>query len=849
MVDSLKKYREKRNFSVTPEPSGGGDSNDEGLVFVIQKHWASRLHYDFRLELNGTMKSWAVPKGPSFDPSVKRMAVQVEDHPIAYNQFEGTIPKGQYGAGKVIIWDEGHWSPIGDPRRGYQSGHLKFELLGKKMRGRWALVRFKNKASERQPPWLLIKEKDEYARSESEFSVVDEMPDSVVPLRDQKPAAASSGKRNSKSDVSSASDETALPGRAAKLPTQMKPQLATLVDAVPRGAQDWLYEMKFDGYRILARIEGAEVKLFTRNGHDWSAKMPHLVREFSELQRDTGFGNAWVDGEIVVLSSEGIPSFQSLQNAFDTERTKDIVFYAFDLPYIAGRDISSEPLTLRRQLLHQLVSKSKKGSPLRFSEAFEKPVSDLVASACKLGLEGVIGKRPSAPYVSRRSDDWIKVKCGRRQEFVIVGYTLPKGGRAGFGALLLAVHGRDGGLRYAGKVGTGFDDHLLRELHQKLERIEQSSPAITEGRPPGGRDIRWVQPKLVCEVSFAQWTHGGHVRHATFKGLRTDKPADEIVREKPVPAEKVANKPDGRRTRRAQSDAPSAKALKLSHPERVIDPSSGLTKLDLARYYALVAPLMMEHLQRRPVSFMRMPAGIQGEQFFQKHSDADITGVTMLPERLQPGHPPLMEIAKAEGILAAAQLNVVEFHTWNAIKTAITKPDRMVLDLDPGEGMSWKGVQQGAELVRVLMHELGLQSWLKTSGGKGLHIVVPIRRQYDWDTVKDFSAAIVRHLARTIPQLFVAKSGPRNRVGKIFADYLRNGFGSTTVAAWSARGRPGLPISVPVTWDELSSLKSSAQWTIATVHERLDVGNDPWADYAPQGIAQAMKALGFDPSR
>ncbi|CAM3980226.1 DNA ligase (ATP) [Bordetella tumbae] len=848
MVDSLKKYREKRNFSVTPEPSGGGDTNEGELVFVIQKHWASRLHYDFRLELNGTMKSWAVPKGPSFDPSVKRMAVQVEDHPIAYNQFEGTIPKGQYGAGKVIIWDEGRWSPVGDPRRGYQSGHLKFSLAGQKMRGGWALVRFKGKSSERQPPWLLIKEKDEYAQPESEFSVVDEMPDSVVPLRDKKPATTSSAKSKSRKNGSTSSTES-LPGRSAKIPAQMKPQLATLVDAMPRGAQDWLYEMKFDGYRILARIEGAEVKLFTRNGHDWSAKMPHLVRELSALQRDTGFGNAWLDGEIVVLSSEGIPSFQSLQNAFDTERTKDIVFYAFDLPYIAGRDISSEPLTLRRQLLQQLIEKSKKDSHLRFSEAFDKPISDLVASACKLGLEGVIGKRPSAPYVSRRSDNWIKVKCGRRQEFVIVGFTLPKGERTGFGALLLAVHGRDGGLRYAGKVGTGFDDYLLNDLHRKLVRIEQPVSAISEGRPPAGRDIRWVQPNLVCEVSFAQWTNGGHVRHATFKGLRTDKPAEEIVREKPVPAAKVAGKANATRRRRTESQVPTAKALKLSHPERVIDPSSGLTKLDLARYYALVAPLMMEHLHRRPVSFMRMPAGIQGEHFFQKHSDSAIAGVTMLPERLQPGHPPLMEIAKAEGILAAAQLNVVEFHTWNAIKTTIAKPDRMILDLDPGEGMQWQGVQQGAELVRVLLHELGLQSWLKTSGGKGLHVVVPIRRQYGWDTVKDFSAEIVRHLARTIPQLFVAKSGPRNRVGKIFADYLRNGFGSTTVAAWSARGRPGLPVSVPVAWDELSALKSSAQWTIATVHQRLDVGNDPWADYAPQGIAQAMKALGFDPSR
>jgi len=794
------------------------------------------------------MKSWAVPKGPSFDPSIKRMAVQVEDHPMAYNQFEGTIPKGQYGAGKVIIWDEGHWNPIGDPQQGFETGHLKFSLDGQKLHGRWALVRFKGKGSERQSPWLLIKEKDEYAQADAAFNVVEAMPESVVPLRDKPAAASSPVKRQAKKTSAphsrlAAATET-LPGRAAACPLQMKPQLAMLVDDVPRDARHWLYEMKFDGYRILARLDRETVKLLTRNGHDWSARMPHLVQELRTLQRDTGLADAWLDGEIVVLSNEGIANFQALQNAFDTERTKDIVFYAFDLPYVSGRDIRNEPLTLRRGLLRQLMDRSA-GSHLRFSEAFDKPVSALKASACKLGLEGLIGKRPSAPYVSRRSDDWIKLKCGQRQEFVIVGFTLPKGQRAGFGALLLAIHGRDGNLRYAGKVGTGFDDRLLHQLRRKLEPLEQQKSAITEGRTPAGQDIRWVRPTLVCEVSFAQWTDGGHVRHATFKGLRTDKPAKEIVRETPVDAGQATNPPRPQKpgVRKRQSNP-----LHLSNPGRVIDPSSGLTKLDLARYYAQVAPLLMEHLRGRPVSFMRMPAGIQGEHFFQKHADAAIPGIEMLAERLHPGHPPLMEIAQEKGILAAAQLNVVEFHTWNAIKTSIGKPDRIVFDLDPGEGLAWGRMQEGAELVHVLLREIGLQGWLKTSGGKGLHIVVPIRKHYDWDTVKDFAAAIVRHLAAALPQIFVAKSGPRNRVGKIFVDYLRNGFGNTTVAAWSARARPGLPVSVPVGWDELSRLTSSAQWTIATVHARMEI-NDPWADYAAQGIARAMKSLGFHPSR
>lgn len=839
MADSLKKYREKRNFAVTPEPAEGGESGGADLVFVIQKHWASRLHYDFRLELDGAMKSWAVPKGPSFDPSVKRMAVQVEDHPIAYNQFEGTIPEGQYGAGKVIIWDEGRWTPIGDPRKGYKTGHLKFTLDGVKLRGRWALIRMKGKESDRQPPWLLIKENDEYARPDRDFSVVDEMPDSVVPLRTKKKAAARS--KPQARAVNATESTAALPGKAAPLPVSLKPQLATLVDGVPRGADDWSYEMKFDGYRILARLDGGSAKLYTRNGHDWTARIPRLAQELAALE----IANAWIDGEIVVLTREGVPSFQALQNAFDAASTADIVFYAFDLPYVAGRDLRDEPLGLRRDLLRQVIARCK-GQHVKFSEAFDKPPADLVASACKLGLEGIIGKRLSAPYLSRRTDDWIKLKCTKRQEFVIVGYTEPKGSRQGFGALLLAVHEPDGGLRYAGNVGTGFDDRTLLDLHRKLAGIEQETSALTQGKPRALKQVHWVQPTLVGEVSFGEWTGDGHVRHSTFRGLRTDKPPKKITREVAMPAEKISTRERPAKALKEGAATPP-KGMKLSNPDRVIDPSSGATKLDLARYYGLVAPLMMPHLRGRPVSFVRAPAGIQGQHFFQRHSESPIAGVLALPERLYPEHPPLMEISNEAAILAAAQLNVVEFHTWNAIKTSIAKPDRMLFDLDPGEGVDWPAVQQGAELVRVLLQELGLRGWLKTSGGKGLHVVVPIRKQYGWDAVKDFSEAMVRHLAQTLPKLFVAKSGPKNRVGKIFADYLRNGFGATTVAAWSARARPGLGVSVPVRWDELDGLKGSAQWTIANIHTRLDAGNEPWDDYAPQAIGRAMKQLGIEP--
>lgn len=839
MSDSLKKYREKRNFAVTSEPAEGGLANEAARAFVIQKHWASRLHYDLRLELDGAMKSWAVPKGPSYDPTVKRMAVQVEDHPIAYNQFEGDIPKGEYGAGKVIIWDEGVWTPVGDPRRGYKSGHLKFDLEGSKMQGRWALVRLHGKETEKQPPWLLIKDRDSFAHSSQEFSVVDELPDSVVPLRKKKKRTAKKSPRNDPP-----AEPSTLPGQEAEMPGSLKPQLATLVDGIPRRGDDWLYEVKFDGYRMLVRIEGSNVKLFTRNGHDWSAKVPHLVQALRGLPAQS----AWIDGEIVVLADNGVPSFQALQNAFDGKRTKDIVFYAFDLPYIAGRDIRGEPLRLRRDLLAQLIAASK-DHRIRFSEAFNASPSDLIASACRMGLEGIMGKRQSAPYVSRRTDDWVKIKCTQRQEFLIVGYTAPKGGRVGFGALLLGVHEEPRGIRYAGSVGTGFDDRGLAELHKKLMALVQKTSPLTVGKPKSARDVRWVKPTLVCEVSFGEWTEGGHVRHATFRGLRTDKAPQFITREVPLPAGAVeahATAEEATDELKPRGAGNRPKPGKLSNPDRVIDPSTGLTKLDLARYYGLVAPLLLAHLKDRPVSFVRAPSGIQGQLFFQKHLDAAIPGVTALPEKLHPGHPALLEVPTPEAIMSAAQMNVVEFHTWNAVKSAIGKPDRLILDLDPGEGVTWQAVQQGAQLVRVLLDGIGLAGWLKTSGGKGLHVVIPVRRQYDWDTVKGFSETVVRHLARTLPQIFVAKSGPKNRVGKIFVDYLRNGFGATTASAWSARARPGLGVSVPLAWDELPKVTGGAQWTIANIHNRLDVANTPWDDYLPQSLGKAMKTIGYE---
>jgi bifunctional non-homologous end joining protein LigD len=839
---ALKAYRDKRDFDVTPEPAAGGTPNAKERAFVVQKHWATRLHYDFRIELDGTMKSWAVPKGPSFDPADKRMAMHVEDHPISYNRFEGTIPPKQYGAGKVIIWDKGVWIPLEDPRKGYREGKLKFELRGHKLHGRWTLVRMKGRGDQRQDPWLLIKEKDDFARPAADYSVVDEMPDSVKDLADRPGPAAATAAAPAAGPPAGA--------RKAALPRELQPELATLVDQPPEDADNWIFEIKFDGYRMLARSEGGRVKLVTRNGNDWTHRLGHLAQALESMELPDG----WYDGEIIMPGDRVPADFQALQNAFDSARTANIAYYLFDVPYCAGYDLREVPLVERRAVLQRIVE-HRPHDKVRFSAVFDARPQDVIASACRLGLEGVIAKRRQSAYVTRRSSDWVKLKCGLRQEFVIGGYTDPKGSRTGIGSLLLGVHDRGGALRYAGNVGTGFNERVLRELRAQLDqRLADKSPFASGSEIP--KKAHWVEPDLVCEVAFGEWTRDDRIRHSVFHGLRTDKPAGKIVREQARHDAPVDHPAKGRRTgagttsasAETRADVPLPSSLRVSNPDRVVDAATGTTKIQLVRYYALVAPLMMEHLKGRPVSLVRAPEGIGGELFFQKHAERyKMPGVEQLDPAFFPGHPPMLEVVSPLGLLSAAQMNVIEFHTWNGVKKSIATPDRMTFDLDPGEGVDWPQVQEAAQLVRGFLQELGLVPFLKTSGGKGLHVVVPIKRQLDWDTVKDFSQAIVQHLARTIPQRFVAKSGPANRVGRIFIDYLRNGYGATTACAWSARSRPGLGISVPVRWDELAGLKSGAHWSVTTVHTRLDEGNAPWDDYegSRKALGAAMKSLGF----
>ncbi|TRO40932.1 DNA ligase D [Pseudomonas sp. ALS1131] len=833
MARAQSEYNRKRNFEQTSEPREQPRkrrSKAGALRFVVQKHDARRLHYDFRLELDGTLKSWAVPKGPSLDPTQKRLAVHVEDHPLDYASFEGSIAEGNYGAGDVIVWDHGIWQPQGDPAAAYQAGKLKFTLVGEKLSGDWTLVRTRLRGSGNKEQWLLIKERDDIARPGDEYDIVEAQPQSVIsgalvggPSKVAKRKASTKPAKSRKTQ--------------ADFPESLAPQLATLAERPPEG--DWLYEVKFDGYRILARVRGDEVRLFTRNGHDWTERLPQQAKALAKLN----LSDSWLDGEVVALNEQGLPDFQQLQNAFDIGRSHDLIYYLFDAPFLNGEDMREVPLETRRAQLKTALGSTRR-SPLRFSEAFTAHHRDIVESACAMSLEGVIGKRSGSLYVSRRSADWIKLKCRLRQEFVIVGYTKPQGRRSGFGALLLAVN-EAGGLRYAGRVGTGFGEASLKALHEQLRKLgRDESPLERKLTAAQARGVSWVEPQLVGEVEFAEWTREGIVRQASFIALRSDKPAAQIVREHPrtpgAAAEKQTKKAE---SSRKSSTKPVVAGVPISNPQRVIDPDSGTTKLQLAQFYADIAEWLLPYLRKRPVSLVRAPDGVEGEQFFQKHAERlAIPNIKHLDPKLDPGHARLMEIDSVPALVGAAQMGCIEFHRWGATSDRIETPDHFVLDLDPDPALPWRSMLEATRLTLSVLDELGLQAFLKTSGGKGMHIIVPLARHADWDTVKGFAKALAQFMARQLPERFTATSGPKNRVGKIFIDYLRNGRGASTVSAYSVRARPGLPVSVPIARDELDGLRSAQQWTVANLQQRLDgLRQDPWTGYANrQRLTRAM---------
>ncbi|MGE7961757.1 DNA ligase D [Pseudomonas sp. NPDC089918] len=854
MNKNLDDYNRMRDFSATSEPaavkrSGKKTAKDHALQYCIQKHDASHLHYDFRLELDGALKSWAVPKGPSLDPKVKRLAIHVEDHPLEYATFEGTIPEGHYGAGDVIVWDRGVWIPQDDPATAYTKGRLKFELKGEKLGGLWNLVRTHMPGKQEQ--WFLIKHQDSAARPDSEYDVVAAEPDSVLSDRTilEKKHGAEKTKpiKNAPAKARKEKSPQLTGARKAKLPELLKPELATLVESAPSG--EWSYEIKFDGYRVMARIDHDEVKLFTRNGHDWTHKLPGQAEALAAL----GLESAWLDGEMVVANEQGVPDFQALQNAFDSGSSASIVYYLFDLPYLNGVDLREVPVEERRAAL-ATVLKLNENPLLRFSDSFGESPEALLNSACEMQMEGLIGKRLGSPYVSRRTRDWIKLKCKHRQEFVVVGFTDPKGARSAFGALLLGLHDHDSGeLRYAGKVGTGFNEAALKRIYEQLKPLQTKKPSVVN--PPGGfeaKGVHWLKPTLLAEVAFAEMTKDGSVRHAVFHGLRDDKPAEEITEELPKAVntsasktaapkstaknKSTAEKPDAAEPKTAQSTvAPSQIGLasgkvRITHPDRVIDASSGTTKMQLAEYYASVAEWILPQLKDRPVALVRAPDGIAGELFFQKNAERlAIPGIVTLDKELT--GQPVMIINNAKALIGAVQMSTVELHTWNATSVDLDKPDRFVLDLDPDPALPWKSMIEATQLTLTVLDELGLKAFLKTSGGKGIHLIVPLTRKHGWDEVKDFSHAIVSHMAKLLPDRFSAVSGPKNRIGRIFIDYLRNGLGATTICAYAVRTREGLPVSVPIFREEVAQLKGGNQWNVHNVHERLaDIGDEPWAD-------------------
>jgi bifunctional non-homologous end joining protein LigD len=747
-----------------------------------------------RLELEGVLKSWAVPKGPSLDPADKRLAMQTEDHPLEYGKFEGVIPEKQYGAGEVVLWDEGEWTPEdADPATALARGRLHFRLDGEKLHGSWVLSRMGDPKS-----WLLIKRRDDEARPRVDITL--ERPESV--------------KRAPK--------VTKRATRAA-LPQFVTPQLATLVAKPPKSG-DWVYEVKHDGYRMLARCTKDEVRLFTRSGRDWTERLPHLARELQKL----GLDGAWLDGEIVVLRPDGRSSFQALQNAFEGGADSRIVYYVFDAPFLAGQDLRRLALKERKARLKKAL---KTGNTVSFSEDLSGSAQEVLEQACKLGLEGLIGKQADSAYVAGRTRSWIKLKCRLTQDFVIAGYTKPGGSRHGFGALVLGVYERPGRLVYAGKVGTGFDEDLLRRLTRKFADYRKPDSALAN--PPRERDIQWLRPVLVAEVEFTERTDEGVIRQGSFMGLREDIPAKSVGMEKP----------------QAAPETEPSRTIKITHPERLVWPQLGIRKIDLVRYFEEIGEWFVPHLANRLLTLVRCPDGVGKECFYQRHLNMGASpGDVLTFKRARSSKGYYIYVNSLPGVLSMVQNGAVEFHTWGATLPDAQHPDRLTIDLDPDPELPWREVVEGATLTRALIEGLKLQCFLKTTGGKGLHIVLPIQRRHTWQEVKAFAESIAKFLVRAESTRFTAKIAKRSRGGKIFVDYLRNAETASAVAAYSPRARPGALVSTPLDWDELDSTDIRGAFSVKNIPLRLrSLKVDPWAGYdsVRQSITDAMrKALG-----
>lgn len=819
MPASLTKYRKMRDFSRTAEPRGGlaktrapRPKAAPELSFVVQRHDARRLHYDFRLELGGVLLSWAVPKGPSMDPHDKRLAVETEPHPLEYARFEGTIAQGEYGAGTVMIWDRGSWKPEGDPQKGYERGRLSFELFGQRLHGTFHLVRTNavggsKGGKDAKKNWLLMKGRDEFAR-----------------------------------EGDGAADATPAPKIAAIKPKMLEPELATLVSEAPEG-EEWLHELKFDGYRLVAVLEHGGVRLVTRNGNDWTDRMPVLAEALARVKRD-----AVIDGEVVVLDEHGVSNFQRLQNSLNLGAEAELVYYAFDLLFLDGSDRRGLPLVERKRLLAEVwksLPRDLRGT-LRLSEHVVGQGGAFFENACALGVEGIVSKRAESRYAAGRGHDWLKVKCLKRQEFVIVGFTEPAGSRSHFGALLLAVQGEHG-LVYAGRVGTGFTEATLGELSRALAPLASKRQPELEHAPRGAqaRGVHWVEPKLVGEVAFTGFTEEGLLRHPTFQGLRDDKAPEEVHAERPeaAPAPKKASK--AKRAAKSPSAPKSgprrAPEYPLTHPEKVLYSEQGITKRELFEYYALVAERMLPHVGGRPLVLVRCPNGYEKPCFFQKHPGKGVpdgVGEVLLAEK--GGRAPYSVIDDARGLFGLVQLGALEIHTWGSHADDPEHPDLVVFDLDPDPSVEFARVCEAAHELRKVFSAAELECFVKTTGGKGLHVCLPIAPELEWQQVSDFSRRIAEALVQHAPDRYVATMSKAQRRGKIFVDYLRNARGATFVAPYSTRARSGATIALPVAWDELGPELDPSRFTLRNVRARLEAP-DPFARMAT--LKQSLRGL------
>lgn len=855
----LARYRSMRDFSVTDEPSGGTKraSAEKRLPFVIQKHAASHLHYDFRLGWKGVLKSWACAKGPSYYPGDKRLAVQVEDHPMEYGGFEGLIPQGQYGGGTVMLWDQGTWQPQAgheDVDAGLRNGSLKFVLHGTKMKGKWALVRMGGKAaSEKKPNWLLIKEHDEFERGKGDTPITEEAPNSVATGRSLEQIAEHHDHVwNSKDGGSKGKPGLLLPAEDGvatareKMPAFIPPELATQAKSAPKG-DGWLHELKLDGYRIQARKQADQVQMLTRTGLDWTQRMKEIASEVAKLPAK----DCILDGEVVVLAADGTTSFAELQAAFQDGAKKTLTYFVFDLLHLDGHNLRSLRLLERKRILQELLRDAP--AEIRFSEHLDTNGAAVFEKACELHAEGIVSKRASGRYISGRGSDWLKLKCIHEQEFVVGGFTLPSKGHTGLhgiGALLLGYYDGAGELIYAGRTGTGFTQKTHRALRTQLDALRQGMSPFSDPPAEARRGAVWVKPAMVAEVRFATWTSDGLVRQASFQGLREDKSAKEVRREEPAsrPKSKKARvathtlaRPIAAKHAGKQKTVSEGAPVRLTHPDKVVDVETGVTKQQLAEYYWAIAPFMLPFISDRPLSIVRCPDGSTKPCFFQKHSSGMLPagiGSVEIPDKKTGKLESYITVGTLEGLAGLAQIGVLEVHPWGSRNEDLEHPDRMIIDLDPDASIAWHDLAEAAQAVRRRFKKLGLESFLKLTGGKGLHVVVPIEPRYDWSIIKKFTHELVLEMEKEQPSLYLTKMSKAARKGRIFLDYLRNERGATAVAAFSPRARSGMPVSMPLAWSELKQAERPVFPVADFSRWKARLRRDPWKELAKvrQGV-------------